>query len=83
MTLAERLAQIKASDLETSGPPEVQAIMDRATNDLIASGLAARALGIGAQAPDFELLSTEGTLVRSRELRDRGPLVVSFYRGVW
>jgi hypothetical protein len=83
MTLAERLAQINASELETSGPPEVQAIMERATADLIASGLAERALGIGAQAPDFELLNTEGTLVRSRDLREHGPLVLSFYRGVW
>lgn len=83
MTLAERLAQIKASDLEEAGPPEVQAIMDRATNDLIASGLAGHALGVGAQAPDFELQNTEGALVRSQALRARGPVVLSFYRGVW
>ena len=44
---------------------------------------ASRALKEGAFAPDFLLPDANGRLVSSEELRQRGPLVVSFYRGGW
>ena len=34
-------------------------------------------------APEFTLLDPDGKPVSSRELLARGPLVISFYRGVW
>jgi peroxiredoxin len=57
--------------------------MHRATAELQASGQAERALKAGDRAPEFALPDAEGALVRSSELLARGPLVVSFYRGVW
>ena len=33
--------------------------------------------------PAFELPDTEGSIVRSADLLARGPLVVTFYRGLW
>lgn len=83
MSLAERLAMIKKSELEENSPPEEQAIMERATEALIRSGSAARALGLGDLAPDFELPGTSGQRIHTATLRERGPLVLSFYRGVW
>lgn len=44
---------------------------------------ASRALKEGDLAPDFLLPDANGRLVSSEELRQRGPLVVSFYRGGW
>jgi peroxiredoxin len=57
--------------------------MERATNELIASGLARQALKAGDIAPDFSLAAPDGTLVSSRDLLASGPLIISFYRGVW
>jgi peroxiredoxin len=57
--------------------------MHKATADLIASGQAERALKRGDHAPDFSLPGGDGRLVRSADLLAQGPLVVTFYRGVW
>jgi peroxiredoxin len=57
--------------------------MSRATRSLIESGQADRALKAGDRAPEFTLEDAEGTAVSSRALLARGPLVATFYRGVW
>lgn len=57
--------------------------MARATAELIASGAAACALKAGDRAPAFTLEGPDGVPVSSAEQLARGPLVVSFYRGVW
>jgi peroxiredoxin len=57
--------------------------MQRATDELIASGQAQRAKKAGDVAPEFTLLDPDGKPVSSRELLTKGPLVLSFYRGVW
>ncbi len=87
MSLQARLDAFKA-DFEAGKPPynvppSVIATMRRATAELIASGLAERALKVGDRAPAFELKDANGAVVRSSEFLERGPLVVSFYRGVW
>jgi peroxiredoxin len=58
-------------------------IMHRATRELISSGAAQRALKAGDEAPSFTLQDPESTPVSSASLLRKGPLVVSFYRGVW
>lgn len=58
-------------------------VMKRATAELVASGLAERALKVGDVAPAFALEDADGNVVRSEERLARGPLVLSFYRGVW
>lgn len=64
-------------------PPAVIGTMHRATAELIASGAADRALKAGDRAPAFTLNDPDGKPVASTDLLARGPLVVSFYRGVW
>ena len=64
-------------------PPAVIETMHRATAELIASGAARRALKAGDHAPGFTLNDPDGKPVASADLLARGPLVVSFYRGVW
>lgn len=57
--------------------------MQRATEALIDSGQADRALKAGGKAPAFTLKDANGSDVSSRVLLERGPLVATFYRGVW
>ena len=87
MTLQARLdafkADFRAGKPPYAVPPEVIDTMDRATTELIASGAAARALKAGEAAPAFTLNDPDGTPVASADLLAKGPLVVSFYRGVW
>jgi peroxiredoxin len=64
-------------------PHSVIEAMHRATAELIGSGAAERALKAGARAPSFALKDPEGHSVSSSEWLRPGPLIVSFYRGVW
>lgn len=82
MSLQDRLDAFKAEFI-AARPPEVRAIMERATAELVASGAAGRALRAGDRAPAFTLEAQDGTPLSSADLLADGPLVVSFYRGVW
>jgi hypothetical protein len=82
MSLEERLAAIREM-AKTRQPPEVRAVMQKATEDLRASGIMDRIVPVGSPAPDFTLPSTTGQPVGLASLRARGPVVVSFYRGRW
>ncbi|QHI97491.1 redoxin domain-containing protein [Xylophilus rhododendri] len=87
MTLQARLDAFKA-DFEAGKPPynvpySVIETMHRATAELIASGAAQRALKAGDMAPVFSLPDADGNMVSSAALLKNGPLVMSFYRGVW
>ena len=87
MTLQAKLDAFKA-DFEAGKPPysvprSVIDTMHRATDELIASGAAGRALKAGDVAPLFVLKDPGGRSVSAAELLAQGPLIVSFYRGVW
>ena len=87
MSLQDRLDAFKA-DFEVGKfplkPTDQQLnAMHLATEELVQSGQAERALKAGDRAPDFTLKDPDGKFVSSRELLARGPLVVTFYRGVW
>jgi peroxiredoxin len=87
MALQDRLDAFKADfesgRLALKPTKEVLDAMHRATAELIESGQAQRAKKAGDLAPEFTLNDSDGKPVSSRELLAKGPLVVSFYRGVW
>jgi peroxiredoxin len=87
MALQDRLDAFKADFTSGKLPfkPSKERLqtMQRATDELIASGQAQRAKKAGDTAPEFTLLDPDGQPVSSRELLASGPLVISFYRGVW
>jgi peroxiredoxin len=87
MTLQATLDALKADFIGGKFPlqpsREQLAAMDRATAELIASGQAQRAKQAGDRAPDFVLNDPDSKPVSSRDLLKRGPLVLTFYRGVW
>lgn len=78
--------------------PKLDAIWDRAKSGLPAekvkayegglkqiadSGVAERALKVGATAPDFQLPDSSGSMVSLSSMLKDGPVVVSWYRGAW
>ena len=63
--------------------PEMAAKFDADTEDLIRKGIGSNSLKVNDTAPDFELPDQHYRTVRSVDLREKGPLVVAFYRGNW
>lgn len=87
MSLQDKLDAFKA-DFEAGKPPynvpySVIETMHRATAELIASGAAQKALKASDKAPAFTLNDPDGKPVSSTDLLRQGPLVATFYRGVW
>jgi peroxiredoxin len=57
--------------------------MHRATDDLRNSGIMDRVLKEGQTAPSFELKNSRGDRVSLAGLLERGPVVLTFFRGHW
>src|SRR5271155_1799551 len=83
MSLQDQLDAFKADFEGRKAPPAAVAVMHRATEQLRSSGQASRAAQAGARAPGFALPDSAGSIVRSADLLAKGPLVITFYRGVW
>jgi hypothetical protein len=82
MTLKEQLERHRAASRQRM-PENVQDVLHRATKALRDSGILARVLRAGDRAPDFTLPNAHGVPVNLAELRARGPVVLSFFRGKW
>jgi hypothetical protein len=82
MSLEEKLAATRAASANRI-PPDRQAIMHRATEDLRSSGILDRVVKVGARMPAFELENHDGRYVSSDDLLAGGPMVLSFFRGSW
>jgi peroxiredoxin len=82
MSLRQLIEEFQAAVLPGI-PPELLQTMLRATRDLVDSGLASRAVQVGDRAPDFALPNTRGETISLSALRQRGPVVLNFYRGAW
>ena len=64
-------------------PADIASNMDKATAELVASGLVDQVAKVGHRAPDFALPDALGHVVSLAERLGRGPVVLSFYRGIW
>ena len=82
MTSTKPLDQIRA-ELFSAFDQHEWVNYDRLTDWLREADIASNALKVGDTAPDFLLPDWEGRLVSSARMREKGPLVVSFYRGGW
>lgn len=77
-TLTEILADLRSK----IGEPYAS-LNDAVIKRIVESETATRALKVGDACPDFALMNAEGQLVRLQDLLQHGPLVLSFYRGMW
>ena len=82
MSLQETLNRMKAAS-EAKRPQEVSEIIHRAIDDLRHSEIMDTVLKKGDKMPEFTLPDQTGTNISSNELLQKGPLVISFYRGLW
>jgi peroxiredoxin len=82
MSLKEQLENY-ARSLREHAPSELQKANDVLIGHLQSSGMADCILTADDLMPEFELADSDGGLWSSRELLDRGPIVVSFFRGDW
>lgn len=81
-TLQHKLDEFKAK-FKTQAPAEAFEAFGRSTQELIDSGQADRTLKAGDMVPDFVLTDSDGNDVALKDLLTKGPVVMSFYRGVW
>ena len=82
MKLQEKLIAMK-KESSVGRPPEVVEVLVGEIKKLVQSGIADNAIKTGEVLPEFTLPDEKGNVVSSRDLLARGPLAVSFYRGVW
>jgi len=82
MSLKQMIADLQAETLPNV-PQEVLQTMMQATNELISTGIAVKAVQAGEQAPEFTLPNTRGESVSLPSLLKKGPVVLNFYRGAW
>lgn len=79
MSLNSELMRIRRHGMTT----EVSAAYDELLAVAQQSGVAEHALGVGARMPGFLLPNEAGRLIASEMLLERGPLVLTFFRGHW
>ena len=82
MSLEDELEAQRRRAYEQRSPQERKARADAVTAVADAK-VADRALNVGDRMPVFRLPAISGETVDAGRLLDRGPLVISFYRGGW
>ena len=82
MTLTEQLAALKA-DILTQIPDQAKELMLADLQKIAQSGLVKNAPKKGEQLKDFVLPNQNGVARSLEELRKKGPVVITFYRGGW
>jgi peroxiredoxin len=82
MGLNQRLEAFKAEFARTA-PAGRLALYDTKIEELRASFAVENTIGVGDQAPDFELPDPAGRIVLLKNLIQTGPVVATFYRGGW
>lgn len=82
MSLQDKLNAFK-EQFKVKAPAGAFDAFTRSTQELIDSGQAERAVKAGDKAPEFTLTDQDGNDVVLQDLLAKGPVVLTFYRGVW
>lgn len=64
-------------------PAELSALIEQGAGEISALDIIERACRAGDPAPEFILRSQRGDEVRLADYLSRGPVVLTFYRGLW
>lgn len=81
-SLTEQLGR-QRDELAKHIPPEVQSIMQDGFAELAGAGVGNLSLSVGDPAPEFTLTNKLGLPVHLSRFLEKGPVVLSFYRGGW
>jgi peroxiredoxin len=82
MSLKAQLDICRCS-FEANAAPDLVAAMQRLIRQLAKTGPVANAVKAGKVAPRFRLRCGRGGFIDLSDLLDRGPVVISFFRGDW
>ena len=82
MSLKEQLAEYRAGWYQRV-PAERQAIIQRHVDQLRSGAIARTMLKVGDHAPAIVLENAKGATVDIGTLLEKGPVIVTFYRGGW
>jgi peroxiredoxin len=63
--------------------PEQAQLLEQSAKELELSGIADQVLKAGDQSPDFTLPNAVGRPINLEKELAKGPVVVTFYRGIW
>ena len=66
-----------------TAPAERLRIYEQGIEEVRKGGVVEKALKVGDRAPDFELMNASGKAVKLSSLIERGPVVITWYRGGW
>ena len=82
MGLTEELNDLK-QQLGREIPREILKEIGQFVQGLARSGIEKTSCQAGEKAPSFALRNVKGQLISSKDILAKGPMVLSFYRGVW
>jgi len=82
MTLNKNIRQTIQMVRDTL-PPELNTMIEQGAGEISALEIAEKALKIGDKIPEFKLQDRNGESKSLNEYISEGPLVVTFYRGIW
>lgn len=82
MSLNRKLRKLKEENLSKI-PAAFVDIMLADVEMQVQNDITKDALQVGEYMPNFSLKNAVGDMVDSEDLLDKGPLVISFYRGAW
>jgi len=82
MLLKQEIDQLNAA-LAQQVPPQVLSSLAEAIRQLDGSGIARSSVQVGEHAPEFALPNASGVTIKLADLLQEGPVVLSFYRGIW
>jgi len=82
MGLTKQLNDLKRQ-LGREIPREILMEIGRFVKELAQSGIEKTSCGAGDKMPSFRLPNVSGKMVFSGDILAEGPMVLSFYRGIW
>jgi len=82
MDLTAELNDLK-QQLGRELPKEILTEIGQFVQGLAQSGIEKTSCQVGDRIPPFSLPNISGEIVSSEEILSKGPMVLSFYRGVW
>ena len=82
MGLTEQLNDLK-QQLGQEIPSEILEEIGQFLQGLAQSGIEKTSCQAGDKMPSFALPDVKGQLVSSEIILEKGPMVLSFYRGIW
>ena len=82
MSLTEQLNDLK-QQLGQEIPQAIQEEIGQFLQGLAQSGIVNSSCRAGDKVPSFTLPNVAGEMISSEDILAKGPMVLSFYRGIW